>query len=85
MIILTILEVFMIIVMGIWQWTIHVVAFFVHGFQVEMKFGMLLFRVGRMIGESGEKKKRSKDEKEQKPKCDARDPFIECPSNLTYP
>ena len=57
MIILTILEVFMIIVMGIWQWTIHVVAFFVHGFQVEMKFGMLLFRVGRMIGESGGKKK----------------------------
>ena len=43
MIILTILVVFMTIVMVIKQWTIHVVAFFVHGFQVKLKFGMLLF------------------------------------------
>lgn len=84
MIILTILVVFMTIVMGIRQWTIHVVAFFVHGFQVKLKFGMLLFWLGKMIGESGEKK-RSKDEKQQKPTCDARDPFIEGPGNLTYP
>ena len=36
-------NVFILITMRIWQWTIHVVAFVVHGFQVEIKFGVLFY------------------------------------------
>lgn len=43
MIIVIIVIVFMIKVFGIQQWTIHVVTFVVHSFQVEMKFGILFF------------------------------------------
>ena len=36
-------NVFILITMRIWQWTIHVVAFVVHGFLVEIKFGVLFY------------------------------------------
>ena len=47
-------NVFILITMRIWQWTIHVVAFVVHGFLVEIKFGVL-FYWGRVVGEPGGK------------------------------
>ena len=63
----------MMIINGIWQWTLHEVAFLVHCFQVKLGSRMLVFVEGRKQ-ENSEKnpQSRNKNQKLTQSTCDTR-------------